>query len=86
MTALKEIPVLDLSMNLPGPYMTWLLTGMGAEVVKVEPSQHGDLARSFSDPKQQLYFPLFNLVNRGKKSLTLDLNFFRSPINRAIFH
>ena len=43
--ALEGLKVLDLTMNLPGPYMTWLLAVMGAEVVKVENPVGGDYAQ-----------------------------------------
>ncbi len=72
-TALKGIKVLDLTMNLPGPYMTWLMAAMGADVLKVENPLGGDLARVFTNPEVQLYFPVFDMVNRGKRSLSVDL-------------
>lgn len=68
--ALSGLKVLDLTMNLPGPYMTWLLAVMGAEVVKVENPVGGDYARvlgGIPDP------PFFTAVNRNKKSLALNL-------------
>ncbi|SMD09764.1 Crotonobetainyl-CoA:carnitine CoA-transferase CaiB [Desulfocicer vacuolatum DSM 3385] len=71
--ALKGIKVLDLTMNLPGPFMTWIMAEMGAEVLKVENPEIGDFARTFNDPEQELYFPVFDTVNRRKKSITLDL-------------
>lgn len=71
--ALKGIRILDLTMNLPGPFMTWLMAEMGAEIIKVENSDGGDFARIFSDPDQDAYFPVFDAVNRGKKSISLDL-------------
>ena len=71
--ALKGIKVLDLTMNLPGPFMTWLMSEMGAEILKVENPAGGDFARVFTDPEQEAYFPVFNAVNRGKKSISLDL-------------
>jgi alpha-methylacyl-CoA racemase len=71
--ALKGIRVLDLTMNLPGPFMTWLMAEMGAEILKVEPPKGGDFARNFTDPEKADYFPVFDAVNRGKKSITLDL-------------
>ncbi|MCA9606509.1 MAG: CoA transferase [Myxococcales bacterium] len=61
---LEGIRVLDFSQNLPGPYATFLLAGWGAEVVKVEPPK-GDPARGLE--------PFFTMVNRGKKSVVLDL-------------
>jgi len=69
--ALKGIKVLDLTMNLPGPFMTWLMAQMGAEIVKVENPEGGDFARHFNDPDKPIYFPVFDAVNRGKKSITL---------------
>mgnify|MGYP000168044139 CR=1 FL=1 len=80
--ALDGIRVLDLTMNLPGPYMTWLLSEMGAEVLKVENPVGGDFARAFMDPETDHYLPVFDLVNRGKKSLSLDL---KHPEGREIF-
>lgn len=71
--ALKKIKVLDLTMNLPGPFMTWLMAEMGAEVLKVENPGPGDFARNFNDPAKDIYFPVFEAVNRKKKSITLDL-------------
>lgn len=68
--ALEGLKVLDLTMNLPGPYMTWLLAVMGAEVVKVENPVGGDYARALGGNQ---YSPFFAAVNRNKKSLALNL-------------
>lgn len=57
--------VLDLSLLLPGPYCTWLLACFGAEVIKVEPPA--------GDPVRRMNPAMFTLVNRGKRSVTLDL-------------
>ncbi len=70
--ALTGLKVLDLSMNLPGPYMTWFLANMGAEVVKVENPVGGDYARAFAG-RSTKSSPFFEAVNRNKKSLTLNL-------------
>ncbi|RJX34989.1 MAG: CoA transferase [Desulfarculus sp.] len=69
--ALSGLKVLDLTMNLPGPYMTWLLAGLGAEVVKVENPAGGDYARALRGVGGRS--PYFEAVNRNKKSLALDL-------------
>lgn len=61
---LRGLRILDFTMNLPGPYATFLLASMGAEVIKVEPPR-GDGAR--------LTGRFFELVNAGKKSVVLDL-------------
>ncbi|WP_326837301.1 CoA transferase [Amycolatopsis rhabdoformis] len=72
MTApLHGMTVLDLSQQLPGPYATFLLASLGADVVKVEPPA-GDPARRF-DP------PMFDRVNAGKRSVFLDL---KAPADR----
>ncbi len=77
--ALSGVRALDLSMNLPGPYMTWLMALLGAEVLKVENPQGGDYARALAGRKNS---PYFNAVNRNKKSLALNL---KHPRGRDIF-
>ncbi|MEC7521211.1 MAG: CoA transferase [Myxococcota bacterium] len=67
---LAGLKVLDFSQNLPGPYATFLLTCWGADVVKVEPPK-GDPGRFME--------PFFSMVNRGKRSVVLDL---RDPDSR----
>jgi len=78
--ALEGLKVLDLSMNLPGPYMTWILALMGAEVVKVENPSGGDYARALASGGDGS--PFFAAVNRNKKSVTLNL---KNPEGRRIF-
>lgn len=80
-TALEGLKVLDLSMNLPGPYMTWLLATLGAEVVKVENPAGGDYARAASGVSGKSS-PFFEAVNRNKKSVTLNL---KHPEGRRLF-
>ena len=63
---LQGVRVLDLSRLLPGPFCTRYLAQMGADVIKIEEPNGGDYARSMSAD-------MFGLVNRGKKSVTLDL-------------
>ncbi|MEI6485915.1 MAG: CoA transferase [Sphingomonadales bacterium] len=68
---LHGIRVIDLSQFLPGPMLTLMMAEQGAEVIKVEPAA-GDPARGqgpFVDG-DSLWFA--NL-NRGKKSVALDL-------------
>lgn len=61
---LSGLRVLDFSQNLPGPYATFLLACWGADVIKIEPPK-GDPARFME--------PFFSMVNRGKRSVVLDL-------------
>ena len=58
--------ILDLSRLLPGPFCTHYLAQMGAEVIKIEEPNGGDYCRNISPA-------LFELINGGKKSVTLDL-------------
>ncbi|MEU6559873.1 CaiB/BaiF CoA transferase family protein [Nocardia nova] len=62
---LSGVRVLSLAQLLPGPYATRLLAELGAEVIMVEQVDGGDPARA--DP------PVFDQVNRGKRSVALDL-------------
>ena len=69
---LAGLRVVDLSLFLPGPYLTLQLADHGAEVTKVEPPGEGDPTRhlGLSDGPSTVYF---RLLNRGKKSVVLDL-------------
>jgi len=76
MGALADLRVLDLTQVLAGPYCTMLLADMGADVVKIE-RPGGDLIRSnppfVEDREKEAYGGYFQSVNRGKRSLELDL-------------
>jgi crotonobetainyl-CoA:carnitine CoA-transferase CaiB-like acyl-CoA transferase len=74
-TPLEGIRVLDLSQLYPGPLCTMILADLGAEVIKVEPLGTGDYARAFT--------PLFNQINRNKKSIALNL---KDPRAQEAFH
>ncbi len=78
---LDGIKVLDLSQILLGPFATMLLTDLGAEVVKVERPGIGDAARG-SGPLVNGVSLYFLSLNRGKKSIALDL---QNPASRAVF-
>jgi CoA:oxalate CoA-transferase len=69
---LEGIKVLSFGRMLSGPYATMLLGDLGAEVIKVEVPQTGDLARH-SGPFIDKISSYFLSINRGKKSITLDL-------------
>ena len=68
---LSGVKVVDLSEQVPGPYATRLLAGLGADVVKVERPDSGDRLRHRP--------AMFNAENRGKRDLSLDL---KSPDGR----
>ncbi|MFN3744405.1 MAG: CaiB/BaiF CoA transferase family protein [Hyphomicrobiaceae bacterium] len=69
---LEGIRVIDLSVFLPGPYLTLAMADHGAEVIKVEPPGEGDPGRhiGLSDGPSTVFF---RNINRGKKSIVVDL-------------
>ncbi|MDB5365600.1 MAG: CoA-transferase [Rhodospirillales bacterium] len=69
---LAGLRVVDLSVFLPGPYLTCALADHGAEVIKVEPPGEGDPARAIG-PADGPSSVFFRNVNRGKKSVVIDL-------------
>lgn len=69
---LEGIKVLDLTRVLSGPYATMILADLGAEIIKIEVPEKGDEARSFG-PFKEKESAYFANVNRGKKSITIDL-------------
>lgn len=60
---LAGLRIVDFSRLLPGPFGTWRLAQLGAEVLKVEDVRGGDPMRLFG--------PLYDAVNRGKQSVAL---------------
>ena len=78
MSGLDGIRVLDLTRLLPGAYCTLLLADLGAEVIKVEEPGIGDYMRwtpplVFHGEGAPGQSALFDALNRGKKSVALDL-------------
>lgn len=69
---LEGIRVVDLSRALAGPYCTALLADMGAEIIKVEGLNGGDIARQWP-PFQNDHSLYFDSVNRNKRSVCIDL-------------
>lgn len=69
--SLRGIRVLDLTRLYPGPLCTMMLVDLGADVLKVE-SPEGELGRYFP-PYKFGSGALFLQLNRGKRSLTLNL-------------
>ena len=70
---LAGVVVLDLTRILAGPYATQKLADMGATVWKVERPGAGDDTRAWGPPFHRGISTYFMAVNRGKRSLTLDL-------------
>ncbi len=78
---LSHVRVLDLSRIMAGPWCTQILADLGADVIKVERPGVGDDTRSWGPPFLQAAdgtptreAGYFLCVNRGKRSLTLDIS------------
>ncbi len=78
---LAGLRVVDCTHMLAGPYCTWILGGLGADVIKVEMPGRGDFTRGVAPflDGQSIYFMS---VNRNKRSLTLNL---KSEQGKALF-
>lgn len=69
---LKGVRVIDLTSVLMGPYTTQILADLGADVIKVE-APSGDTTRALPPGPSDDRGAMFMHVNRGKRSLVLDL-------------
>jgi len=69
--ALGGLRVLDVTQVMAGPFCSMLLADFGAEVIKIEPPA-GDSTRQMPGAVG-MESPSFNAVNRGKRSLVLNL-------------
>jgi formyl-CoA transferase/CoA:oxalate CoA-transferase len=80
--ALDDVVVLDLSHALAGPFATTMLGDYGAEVVKIEPPESGDISRAWGPPFHGTEPTYFVNLNRNKRSITLDL---KHPEGKELF-
>ncbi|WP_295371927.1 CaiB/BaiF CoA-transferase family protein [uncultured Pseudacidovorax sp.] len=82
--SLRGIRVLDLTNVLAGPFACHQLAHMGADVIKVESRQGGDLARQLgADPElnRRHMGVSFLAQNPGKRSITVD---FKKPAGKEV--
>lgn len=82
---LHGIRVLDVTNVLAGPFCSFQLVLLGAEVIKIEHPENGDLARRLGagvEGNASLMGASFVAVNAGKQSVTLNL---KAPEGKEIF-
>ena len=82
---LHGVRVLDVTNVLAGPFCSFQLVLLGAEVIKIEHPENGDLARRLgADVKmnEELMGVSFVAVNAGKQSVTINL---KTPEGKQIF-
>jgi crotonobetainyl-CoA:carnitine CoA-transferase CaiB-like acyl-CoA transferase len=80
MQPLAGTTILDLTRLLPGGFCTLILADLGADVIKIEEPGRGDYLRAFP-PLGATQSVLFSALNRGKRSLALNL---KAPQGRAV--
>ena len=76
MKPFQNIRVLDLTHVLAGPFSTFQLACLGADVIKIESEQSYDMTRIEGvDPayNNELYGSYFQSQNAGKRGICLDL-------------
>ena len=78
---LRGVRVLDLSRVLAGPYCAMMLADLGADVIKVERPDGGDITRAWGPPWAGGEATYYMAANRGKRSIAIDL---RDPDGLAI--
>lgn len=78
---MKGIRVIDMTSVLSGPFCTWLLATLGADVIKVE-NPNGDIART-TPPYANDVSLYFASLNRNKRSIVLDL---KTEAGKAALH
>lgn len=66
---LSDVTVVDLTQVIAGPFATMMMGDMGADVIKVEATDRGDLSRQWQ-PRPEY----FDTLNRNKRSVSVDLS------------
>lgn len=81
MLPLEGIRVVDFGRVLSAPYGTMQMADLGADVVKIEHPTYGDDTRSFGPPFVRDVSTYFVSINRGKRSIAVDL---KNPEDREV--
>jgi len=71
--ALEGVRVIDFSWIVAGPQCTRILADFGADVIKIENYSNMDYIRASGGADSPNRSPLFNTLNRNKRSLTLNV-------------
>src|SRR3977135_2465051 len=79
---LEDVKVLDLSHALAGPFCSTMLADFGADVIKLEPRDAGDIARAWGPPVPGCETSCFVSLHRNKKGIEVDL---KKPEGKALF-
>src|SRR5207244_8637406 len=79
---LEDIRVLDLSHALAGPFCSTMLADFGADVIKLEPKDTGDIARAWGSPLPGGETAYFVSLHRNKKGIAVDL---KRPEGKDLF-
>jgi len=70
---LSGVRVIEIGTSVAAPYAGWILSTLGASVVKIENSERGDDARTWGRMFDDGNSSIFLSINGGKKSVTADL-------------
>jgi crotonobetainyl-CoA:carnitine CoA-transferase CaiB-like acyl-CoA transferase len=80
---LSGLKVIDLTHVMAGPTCTLMLADMGADVIKIEKSPHGDDSRHMIPPKVGDETAAFLMMNRNKRGMVVDL---KKPGGTMVLH
>jgi crotonobetainyl-CoA:carnitine CoA-transferase CaiB-like acyl-CoA transferase len=78
---LQGVVVVEAAQIMAGPICGLMLADLGAQVIKIEKFPGGDDARHYQKPGDPALPPSFQIINRGKRSLALDI---RTPAGKAV--
>ena len=81
-TPLEGVTVLDLSHALAGPFCSTMLADYGADVIKIEPPEAGDIARAWGSALPGDETSYFVSLHRNKRGAAID---FKNPQGKALF-
>lgn len=70
--SLRDVKILDLTVNIAGPFASQILADLGAVVLKIEHPEKGDDSRHMP-PVDGDQSAVFSMINRGKSSIAANL-------------